>query len=167
MHARLGRDRRSRVNPPRGKRRRRCRRRRTIVARIMPDYFSARIQNFQPNAVLCRRLQVIVKDHARRRILSRRLLRWQRRVVVVVGSDAHGFGRLEQMHRRTSHLRCDLAQGRDVIENPERATMCGNDQVTVLHHQIVDRTDRQVKLQRLPVVAIVQREIDSQFGPGK
>ena len=44
--------------------------------------------------------------------------------------------------------------------------MGGDNQVIVLNHQIVNRRDRQVQLQRLPVGAVVEGYINAGFGPG-
>lgn len=73
---------------------------------------------------------------------------------------------LEQMHIGVAGLRV-FTQGADVIQRPECAPMRGNDEVVILHHQVVDRHSRQVKLQRLPVLAVVKRNINSAFGAGK
>ena len=45
--------------------------------------------------------------------------------------------------------------------------MRGNHQIIVLYHQVVNRADRQIELQGLPMVAIIERDIDPQFRSGK
>ena len=71
--------------------------------------------------------------------------------------DAVGVARLEEMRgfaRRRPH---QLAQRRDVVQDPERAPVGRRDEVAVLDHEVVHRDDRQVAAQRLPVGAIVER----------
>src|SRR5258708_15273434 len=60
-----------------------------------------------------------------------------------------------------------LPQRSNVVEDPERPAMRGDDQVFVFHHQIMYRRYRQIELQRLPVIAIVERKVNTQLRPGK
>src|SRR5579871_6674375 len=57
-----------------------------------------------------------------------------------------------------------LAQRIHVIENPECSAMRGRNQIAVLDSKIVNRNDGQIQLQRLPVCAIVDGEIDASLG---
>ena len=45
--------------------------------------------------------------------------------------------------------------------------MRSNDQIVAVNRQIADGSHRQIKLQRLPVVAVVERYINAQFSSGK
>ncbi len=44
-----------------------------------------------------------------------------------------------------------LAQGAHVVQHPERASVRCDNQIVVVNDQIVDRSRREIKLQRLPV----------------
>ena len=68
------------------------------------------------------------------------------------------------MHRLAERRRVELAQQRDVVEDPERAAVRRREQVAVLNQQIVHRNDRQVQSQRLPVTAVVERNVDAGLG---
>src|SRR5579884_370459 len=59
-----------------------------------------------------------------------------------------------------------LAQQRDILENPERAAVGRGDEIVVLADQVVDRTERQVKLERLPVVAVVEAGVGAGLRAG-
>ena len=62
-------------------------------------------------------------------------------------------------------LRCDvgaeLPQGLDVVEHPESASVCGEDQRVLVHEHVVDRDDGKLLLQRLPVGSVVERKVYS------
>src|SRR5207302_10538804 len=64
---------------------------------------------------------------------------------------------------RVSHL----AQRCDVVENPEGASVRRDHQVVTVDREIANRTDRQIELQRLPVLTVVERDISSEFGSGE
>jgi hypothetical protein len=57
-----------------------------------------------------------------------------------------------------------LAQRRSVVENPEAAAVRGDDQVVAVDHQVAHRDRRQIQLQGLPVVAIVEGNRDTELG---
>ena len=49
-----------------------------------------------------------------------------------------------------------FAQGSDVVEDPERASMGRYDQIILMNPQIAHGSVRQVELQRLPVLAVIE-----------
>src|SRR5207253_9016655 len=61
----------------------------------------------------------------------------------------------------------ELAQRGDVVEDPEAASMGTGNEVGAVNGEIADRSRRQIQLQRLPVVAIVERNIDGMLGAGE
>ena len=61
---------------------------------------------------------------------------------------------------RSEDVGCDLPQRRDVVEDPEAAAVRADDDVVVVDHEIADRRGRHVQPQRLPVIAVVERDID-------
>src|SRR5579884_372886 len=76
--------------------------------------------------------------------------------VAAAGCEAREGARREEIDRGAAYLVVELAQGRNVVENPERASMCCHDEVTVLNHEIVDGNGGQVQLERLPGRAVVE-----------
>jgi len=76
--------------------------------------------------------------------------------VVVVALDAEGRGRLEKMSLVGAGEGRHLAQRSDVIQNPEGAAVGGDDEVVVVNPEIAHGSVRQIELERLPVVAIVE-----------
>src|SRR5438874_1303752 len=67
---------------------------------------------------------------------------------------------------RLAHLVSELMQWCEIIENPERPSVRGHDQVLLFDDQIVDRHYWQVPLQRLPGSPIVKGDIDPRFRTG-
>ena len=77
-----------------------------------------------------------------------------------------GAGRYSQTASCFFGLR-RLAQWRDVIENPEGAAVRSDDQIVAVNRKIADGSRRQIELQRLPVVAVIERHVDPEFCSGK
>src|ERR1051326_1462666 len=73
--------------------------------------------------------------------------------------------RLEEMCVAGQHLRRELLERRDVVHDPERPAVRGDDEIALLEREIVDRHDRQIELQLLPVGAVVGREPHAALGP--
>src|SRR5713226_7535006 len=71
------------------------------------------------------------------------------------------------MRVRFRDIRGELAQRSYVIENPERAAMRGDDEVVAVNDEVAHGGMRQILLQRLPMVAIVERDVDRAFRSGK
>ena len=59
-----------------------------------------------------------------------------------------------------------LAQRRNIIKNPERPAVRGQNKLVVFHHQVVNRRSRQVELQRAPVCAVIERNEHTSLGAG-
>ncbi len=68
----------------------------------------------------------------------------------------------EQVQRLLGHLGPQLVQ-RQVVEDPERSALRGDDQVVVLDGQIGDRYERQVQLEALPAAALVEGDVHALF----
>ena len=103
-----------------------------------------------------RRFQVIVKDDAIRRIFRRRLFGRQRSFLIVIVTDADGWRGLEKIGAGTQDLRTSLAKGREVIEDPKAAAVGGGNEVIAMYREIANVRRREIELQRLPVVAIIE-----------
>src|SRR5262245_26679111 len=65
--------------------------------------------------------------------------------------------------RRQAPLISELVQWREIVENPERPSVRGRDQVMIFDDQVIDRHDWQVPLQRLPDSPSVKGDIDAGF----
>src|SRR5437660_1025626 len=70
----------------------------------------------------------------------------------------------EQVRRGGANPGIELMQRREVVEDPERAALGRDDQVLVVHPDVVDGHVRQVELERLPVPAIVEGEEHAELG---
>ena len=110
--------------------------------------------------------EIVIEDRAIGRIGGSGFIRRKRRIGVGVALDAVGRSRREKMRVATAG-ESDFPQRRDVIENPERAAMGGDDEIVVVNPEIAHGSVRQIQLQRLPVIAIVKRNPDGIFRAGK
>ena len=113
------------------------------------------------------RLQVVVDARAVRRVIARRDFVLADDRIVRDLPEPIGRQRREQMHRLLNHLRCELLERGQVVENPEAAPVGGDDQVVkaFLHLNAVHRRVRQIHLQRLPVLPIVERHVHRILSP--
>src|SRR5262249_17269452 len=59
-----------------------------------------------------------------------------------------------------------LTYGAKVVEHPETTAMRCEDEIVALDHEVVDRSFRQVELQRFPLGTVVIRDEDSGFRSG-
>jgi len=91
--------------------------------------------------------------------------RRQRRVWIAVPAKANGFLRREKMHALFGNLRIQLPQRRDVIQYPERPSVRRNNQVVTMNCQIAHGRVRKVELQRLPVIAVIERNVNRALWP--
>ena len=71
------------------------------------------------------------------------------------------------MRFRSSKRFRELAQRRNIVENPERAAVRGHNQIVLVNPQIAHGGVRQVELERLPVVAVVEGDPHAGFGSGE
>ena len=113
------------------------------------------------------RLEKIINDGARRRVLGGGFLwrNWSACERIVV--DANGSRRMVKPECICLRGICSLPQRSDVVENPERASVRGNDQIFAVNREIANRCDRKIQLQRLPVVAVIEGNVNSELGSGK
>src|SRR6185312_1204688 len=58
----------------------------------------------------------------------------------------------------------ELAERGYVVEDPERAAVGCDDEIAVLDDEVADRRRGKILAQRLPVIAVVERDIDGGFG---
>ena len=70
-----------------------------------------------------------------------------------------GIHRLEEVEALLGHLIAQLVQHSQVIYHPEATALGGSDQVVILNSQVGNGYDRQVHLERLPALTIIERYI--------
>src|SRR5262249_25133151 len=64
-----------------------------------------------------------------------------------------------EVNRRLGNLARQLPQRADVIQDPKGAAVRADDQVGAVDRQVAHRGVRQVELKRLPMVAVVERDM--------
>src|SRR5208282_3977628 len=133
-----------------------------VLRRKFSNEILLRIENFQTNSARGR-WEKIINYRATRRILRRWLFGRQRRASKRVVIHANRGGRTVKPRATGSSRLHRLAKRRDVIENPEGTPVRGNHQVIPVDGEIAHRADGQVQLQGLPVVAVVPRQVNSEF----
>ena len=127
---------------------------------IAPHNFSRRIQKFERHHAFRRSRKIVINERAVRRVLANRLPSLEK-----IG-PAHAIGQSRLVkHSFRCRLRSCAAQRRDVVQNPERASMRCHHEIVILHDQVMDRTVRQIQLQRLPVRSAIERNINPSLRP--
>ena len=144
----------------------RIRRNRRIGAREAPHRLTTRVGDLDDDGPGRCALQVVIDDGARGRILGFRLVLLRRRAVVGVGRQQHRFARLEQEGVRGGDVVVDLPERADVVQDPDAAAVRADDQIVAVNREVAHGRGRQVQLQRLPVVAVVERDEDAELGAG-
>ena len=138
---------------------------RAVGAGIMPHPRARRVEYIECHRPARRLAQPIIDHRAIGRILADRRLGRQRRVLVVVEPHPHRARRREQRHRLAKRVGPKLAQQRQVAEHPDRAALRRDHQIVALDQQVARPRGRQILLQWLPVVAIVEADEYSALGP--
>src|SRR4030095_12353062 len=125
----------------------------------MADWLALCVENFERDFTLWAFLKGVVNDCARRRIGTGRLMR-----VDLLGiMEADRGLRPVQSHVGSRDLIVDLAQWRQVVEHPEGAAVGRHNKVVILYHQVVNWRCRQIQLQRLPMPAVIERHVNTEF----
>ena len=122
---------------------------------------AARIEHIDRNVGRWFGRERIVDDGSLRRIRCLRHLLRERCVVVHVAPHAHRIARLEET---SSQPIAELPQHRAVVEYPDPATIRADDQVIVMDGEVADDRGGQVAHQRLPVIAVVERDVHAGLG---
>jgi len=128
----------------------------------MAHEFSLGVENIESHFILRCALKIIIDHCAHGWVVTGRLAF----VDFFRVMQSHRRLRLVKQHVGRRALGGELAQGRQIIQDPEGAAMCGRDEIVILDYQIVNGRLRQVQLQWLPVRAIIEREIYTKLGPG-
>src|SRR5580658_3537181 len=95
-------------------------------------------------------------------------------IPIAIDAGADGLFRLKEIGggRADGLGICgDLAQRSDVVENPEAATVSTDDQIVHVviggGGEIAERSGRKVLAQRLPVIAVIEADVDGGLSAGK
>jgi hypothetical protein len=118
--------------------------------------------------------EVVIHDRAIRHIGRMGHFDGEGLIPVAVDASANRLLGREEIHGRGADglgVGGDLAQRRDVVENPEAAAVGGDDQVVLVvigvDVETADGSAGQVLAQRLPVIAVVEADVDGGLGPAK
>ena len=103
----------------------------------------------------------VIDDGSVGRVLAHGLLRRDGGIGVDAAADAGGEAGFVE-----GGVGLDLAEDGDVIEDPEAAAVRADDEVVVVDDDIADRGGGHVLAERLPVVAVVEGEVDCALGAG-
>ena len=118
--------------------------------------------------------EVVIHDRAVRHIGRMGHFDGEGLIPVAVDACANGLLGLEEIDGRGADglgVGGDLAQRRDVVENPEAAAVGADHQVVLVvigvDVEVADGGAGQVLAQRLPVIAIVEADVDGGLGAGE
>ena len=95
-----------------------------------------------------------------------RLVFLERCPVVGPLDEVDRVGGLEQMGIVARDGVAQLSEGADVVNHPEPAAVRRNYQIVAVDLEVAHRRHRQVELERLPVVSIIERDVHSTLGAG-
>ena len=130
------------------------------IVRVEPcNRLSLAVRNLQRHHTRHFRTEVVVNHRPIRRIPGRRKIRRPRRRRIHAIPNPSRRLRSIQVRVFFSCGCRNLSQRRHVIQNQIPATMRRRNQVVALHLEIANRTRRHIQPQRLPVIAVVERDI--------
>src|SRR5229473_5394 len=136
--------------------------RRLIIAREAADQRAFGVIDFKLHRRFGLLLEVVVQDGGGR-IFCERLVERDGRALIAARAHANRSLRMEEPGARGSDLRVDLAQRRNVIQNPKGAAVRGDRQIVVMHDEVADRSSGHIELQRLPGIAVIERDVHAHF----
>ena len=126
-----------------------------------PDDGAARVQDLDLQLSLGLVLQEVGNRRAARRI---RKIGGAGAVGIASETPSDGVGNRKHVHARRGDLFVEVTYRPQVVEDPQRAAVCGDDQVVIFDDEIVDGDRRQVQLEIPPGFTAVGREHDSALG---
>src|SRR5205807_7798399 len=97
------------------------------------------------------------------RILRERLVARLRSAVLARLRYLNGISRAKQVSARFHYLITELTKWCDVVKHPEAATVCADDQIIFVNDEITHGHWRQIELQRLPMVSIIEGNEDAKL----
>ena len=141
-------------------------RRGKVRAGVAPQERAGRIADLERDRRARGSRQHVVDPGAEGRVRGRGLVLGQRRAGEGGGTQPEGRGGLEQPRLAGPVGGPDLAQGAESVQDPEAAPVGGDDEVVAVDLEVAHGDARQVELQRLPVVAVVERDVHAELGGG-
>src|SRR5467141_3079378 len=138
-----------------------------VRARILPHELIVCVENLECHRLFREAREVIIDDGAIGRIFAGGKFRRQWRIGVSVPTETNRFLRCEEMHTFFRDVGVQLPQRRDIIQNPERAAVRGDNKIVAMNREIAHRSVRQIQLQRLPIVSIVEGNVHGAFRSGE
>ena len=117
-----------------------------IRAGIAPHEMILRIKDFKLDRRFCCACQVVIDDGAIGRIFPCRNFRRQGRVRISIPAEPNCFLRCEEMHTFLGNVSVHLPNRRDVIKNPERPSVRGDDQIVAMNREIAHGSVREIEL---------------------
>ena len=139
---------------------------RTIRARKAAHDIARLVLDLERHRTFGRGAEPIIDHRALRRVLADRGFGRERGIVIIVEANVRRGGRGEQMCRFGGQFGLKLAQKRKIAEDPDRPALRRCDQVIALDQKIARPGGRQILLQWLPPVAIVETDEHAGFGAG-
>src|SRR5712692_2583187 len=165
VHPWLGRKRLRRVNPVHGNiERLGINSRRGIAARITAQQLAAFVENIESDGAGRHGLQKVIQHSTVRRILRGRLFRRKRRAFIRAGTDTESGREFKEKSIRLRDGFFKLTQRRYILENPKRPPVSGDDEIVLVYDEIANGHRGHVELQRLPLVAVVERDKHTGLG---
>ena len=131
-----------------------------IVTGKLANQLAASIEDFESDGTRSGVRQIVVNDCAVGWVLSSGFVGRKRRVRVGITLQTVGGCWRKKMGNFVRRQISCFAQRRDVIKNPERAPVRADDEVVVVNPEIAHGGVRQIQLQGLPVVAVIERDPD-------
>ncbi len=128
----------------------------------MPEHFAGTVEDIERDLLLWDGLEIVIDDCPRRRVVAH----WLALVEFLRVMQAECGLRLIKNDVCSAGLRFELTERRQIVQDPERATMCRNDKVVVFYNEIMDRCYRQIQLQWLPTGAVIERNKNAKLGSG-
>src|SRR5271165_3595371 len=128
--------------------------------------FTLRVMDFQAKRIARNGFQVVINNGAVGRIFRGWFFGRQGSFLVVVVASANDGRRFQQIRIGIGDFRASLTQRREVVENPERASVGRGNEIVSMDGEIANVGGGEIQLQGLPVVAFVEGNVESVFGSG-
>ena len=137
---------------------------RVLRARVVPNHVALPVEKLERDRCRIRHLRDVEVDD---RTIGRVLAHVTATAKPTAPSNAVRGARVEQVQLRLGDIRVHLLERRQIVQNPEGATLGRGHEIVVLRLdlEVGNRCQRHVELQRLPVITIVPRDVESGFRP--
>jgi hypothetical protein len=126
------------------------------------DEFSLQVEDVESEFLHVVR-QVVIDIGAVSGIFGLWFVGWDGGAREGIVSDTDGAGGVEQLYGFAG-LQRDFAERGNVVDHPEGAAVGADDEIVFVYDEIADGRDRQVELEGLPVIAVIEGNVDAEFG---